>query len=302
MTEESTRAVFENNKTVLFLLVPTIAVCVVFLYYPAIDTFRLSFYQTTLIDQTFAGAYNYQRLLNSESYRNSFMVTFAFGFVVVTGTMLISLLIAFMMYEVNVGTSVYLITAIWPYALPPAVAGLVLLFLLQPDLGIFSYYLRAAGSVFGFDIQFNWRRSGPLAFAVVSITAIWKQLGYNIIFMIAALNNIPNTLDEAAELDGISRFDRLFRIYVPLMSPTLVFLVVINTIYAFFATFPIIDLMTSGGPGGATNILIYNLYIDAFENFNLGYASAQSLILFIIVGILLYIQLCISDRYAHYGG
>ncbi|MFP8890126.1 carbohydrate ABC transporter permease [Natrialbaceae archaeon A-CW2] len=302
MSESSARAVFKNNKEAAFLLLPTVAVCILFLYYPAIDTFRLSLYQTTLVDESFAGLYNYTRLFASESYRNSLFVTFGFAGVVVFGTMLISLIIAFMMYEVNTGTSVYLITAIWPYALPPAVAGLVLLFLLQPDLGIFTYYIRAIGSVFGYDIQFNWRRNGPLAFAVVSVAAIWKQLGYNIIFMIAALNNIPKTIHEAAELDGVSRLNRLFRIYVPLMSPTLVFLIVINTIYAFFATFPLIDLMTQGGPGGATNILIFNLYIDAFENFNLGYASAQSLVLFLLVGVLMYVQLRVSDRYAHYGG
>ena len=298
---ESQRAVFKDRKLAALLLLPTIAVCLVFLYYPAIDTFRLSLFQTTLVDETFAGLYNYERMFTSERYRNSIFVTFAFGGVVVFGTMLIALFIAFMMYEVNRFTSVYLITAIWPYALPPAVAGLVLLFLFQPDLGIFTYYIRAIGSVFGMDIAFNWRQDGPLAFAVVSLAAIWKQLGYNIIFMIAAMNNIPDTIDEAAELDGIGRLNRLFRIYVPLMSPTLVFLIVMNTIYAFFATFPLIDLMTSGGPGGATNILIYNLYIDAFENFNLGYASAQSLVLFLIVGLLMYGQLKVSDRYAHYG-
>ncbi|WP_418284521.1 carbohydrate ABC transporter permease [Halorubrum sp. DTA46] len=301
MAESSARAVFNDHKQAALLLLPTVAVCLVFLYYPAVDTFRLSLYQTTLVDESFAGLYNYTRMFASESYRNSLVVTFAFAAVVVFGTMLGGLFIAFMMYEVDRGTSVYLIAAIWPYALPPAVAGLVLLFLLQPDLGIITYYIRAIGSLFGMEIAFNWRQNGPLAFMVVSVAAIWKQLGYNIIFMIAALNNVPDTIDEAAQLDGIGRLNRLFRIYVPLMSPTLVFLIVINTIYAFFATFPLIDLMTSGGPGGATNILIYNLYIDAFENFNLGYASAQSLVLFVLVGALMYVQLRVSDRYAHYG-
>lgn len=301
MAETSARAVFKNHKEATILLLPTIAVVVLFLYYPALDTFRLSLFQTTLVDESFAGLYNYERMFTSESYRNSLVVTFAFGIVVVFGTMAISLFIAFMMYEVDRWTSVYLITAIWPYALPPAVAGLVLLFLFQPDLGILTHYIRVIGSVFGLEIQFDWRQNGPLAFLVVSVAAIWKQLGYNIIFMIAALNNVPDTIDEAAKLDGIGRLNRLFRIYVPLMSPTLVFLIVINTIYAFFATFPLIDLMTDGGPGGATNILIYNLYIEAFENFNLGYASAQSLVLFLLVGVLMYVQLRVSDRYAHYG-
>jgi sn-glycerol 3-phosphate transport system permease protein len=301
MSEQSAREVFTNNKEAALLLLPTLFVIIIFLYWPAIDTFRLSFFQTTLTSERFAWLYNYTRLLTSGSYQNSLFVTFCFGVVVVGGTMLLSLFISFMLYEVNRFTSIYLITAIWPYALPPAVAGLVLLFLLQPDLGILTYWIRSIGSIVGMDLSLDWRTSGPMAFVVVSITAIWKQLGYNIIFMVAAMNNIPSTIDEAAQLDGISRTNRLFKIYVPLMSPTLVFLVVINTIYAFFATFPIIDLMTSGGPGGATNILIYKLFIDAFENFNLGYAAAQSLVLFLVVGVLMYIQLRVTDRYAHYG-
>lgn len=301
MSEQSTREVFTSTREAALLLVPTLLVIVVFLYWPAIDTFRLSFFQTTLTDARFAGLYNYIRLFDSGSYRNSLFVTFGFGFVVVGGTMLLSLLISFMLYEVDRFTSIYLITAIWPYALPPAVAGLVLLFLLQPDLGILTHWIRAIGGTFGLEPRLDWRTSGPLAFVVVSITAVWKQLGYNIIFMTAAMNNVPDTIDEAAQLDGIDRINRLFRIYVPLMSPTLVFLVVINTIYAFFATFPIIDLMTSGGPGGATNILIYKLFIDAFENFNLGFAAAQSLVLFLVVGVLMYVQLRVTDRYAHYG-
>lgn len=301
MSEQSAREVFTSTREAALLLAPTLLVIVVFLYWPAIDTFRLSFFQTTLTDETFSGLYNYVRLFTSGSYQNSLLVTFGFGFVVVAGTMLVALFISFMLYEVDRFTSIYLITAIWPYALPPAVAGLVLLFLLQPDLGILTHWIRAIGAVFGLELGLDWRTNGPLAFVVVSVAAIWKQLGYNIIFMIAAMNNIPNTIDEAAELDGISRMNRLFRIYVPLMSPTLVFLVVINTIYAFFATFPIIDLMTSGGPGGATNILIYKLFIDAFENFNLGFAAAQSLVLFLLVGVLMYVQLRVTDRYAHYG-
>jgi sn-glycerol 3-phosphate transport system permease protein len=131
--------------------------------------------------------------------------------------------------------------------------------------------------------------------------AIWKQLGYNIIFIVAALNNIPETLTESATLDGVGRLKMLYKVYVPLISPTLVFLVVMNTIYSFFSPFAIVDLMTSGGPSESTNLLIFKLYRDAFEFSSLGLASAQSVILFVLVAILMYIQIRISERHAQYG-
>jgi sn-glycerol 3-phosphate transport system permease protein len=120
--------------------------------------------------------------------------------------------------------------------------------------------------------------------------------------MVAALNNIPETLTESAEIDGVGHLKMLYRVYIPLMSPTLVFLVVMDTIYAFFSTFPLVDLMTSGGPSGATNLLIFKLYRDAFEFSSLGLASAESVVLFAIVAILMYVQLRLSESYAHYGG
>lgn len=194
------------------------------------------------------------------------------------------------------GASGYLLAAIWPYALPTAVAATILLFMLHPTLGIITHYLEA---VTGF--TFDWFTRGPLAFIVLVIVAVWKQLGYNIIFLVAALNNIPETLTESAQLDGVGRLTMLYRVYIPLISPTLTFLVVMNTIYAFFGTFPLVDLMTSGGPNNATNLLIFKLYRDAFEFNSLGQASAESTILFVIVSLLMYIQLRFSDRHAHYG-
>jgi len=118
---------------------------------------------------------------------------------------------------------------------------------------------------------------------------------------VAALNNIPETLTESARLDGVGRLKMLFKVYVPLISPTMVFLVVMNTIYSFFATFPLVDLMTSGGPSEATNLLIFKLYRDAFEFSNLGYASAQSVVLFLLVAALMYVQIRVSEGYAQYG-
>jgi sn-glycerol 3-phosphate transport system permease protein len=281
------------------LLLPTAVVLVVFLYYPALETVRLSFQQTLLLGtkRTFVGVENYVTLLTSETYRRSALITFGFAAAVVVGTLAASLFVAYLLFLVETGESGYLLVAIWPYALPTAVAATILLFMLHPNLGIVTHYLEAATG-----LTLDWFTSGPQAFLVVAIVAVWKQLGYNIIFLVAALNNVPETLTESARLDGVGHLTMLGRVYVPLISPTLAFLVVMNTIYAFFGTFPLVDLMTSGGPNNATNLLIFKLYRDAFEFNSLGKASAESVVLFAIVSVLMYAQLRFSDRHAHYGG
>jgi sn-glycerol 3-phosphate transport system permease protein len=281
------------------LLVPTIVVLVVFLYYPALQTVQLSLQQTLLLGtrRTFVGLDNYAALLTSPGYHASVVVSFAFAAVVVIGTLAASLFVAYLLFLVKTGESTYLLVAIWPYALPTAVAGTILLFMLHPSLGIITHYLEAATG-----LTLDWFTSGPLAFGVVALVAVWKQLGYNIVFLVAALNNVPETLTESARLDGVGHLTMLSRVYIPLISPTMAFLVVINTIYAFFGTFPLVDLMTSGGPNNATNLLIFKLYRDAFEFNNLGKASAESVILFAIVSILMYVQIRYTDRHAHYGG
>lgn len=288
---------YESRWQAFLLLLPTFTVLTAFLYYPGVQTFRLSLQQTILLgtQKTFVGLENYVTLATSSAYHWSFVISIAFAAVVVLGTLVTSLFVAYLLFQVDVGSSTYLIAAIWPYALPTAVAASVLLFLLHPSLGIITYVLE---SLTGNSL--DWFTNGPQAFAIVAVVAIWKQLGYNIIFMIAALNNIPETLTESAKLDGVGHRNMLYRVYVPLMSPTLVFLGVMNTIYAFFSTFPLIDLMTSGGPNEATNLLIFKLYRDAFEFSNLGLASAESVVLFAIVAILMYVQLRLSESYTTY--
>lgn len=280
------------------LLLPTVAVLIAFLYYPAVETFRLSLYETLFFGQqkAWVGIDNFVSLATSAAYRHSFVTSVLFAAVVVVGTLLASLAIGYMLFLVDVRSSTYLIAAIWPYALPPAVAAILLNFLLHPNLGIFTHYLEAFTPW-----TLDWFNSGPQAFAVVAVVAIWKQLGYNIIFIVAALNNIPETLTESARLDGVGRLRMLVRVYAPLISPTLVFLVVMNTIYSFFSTFPLVDLLTSGGPSNATNLLIFKLYRDAFSFNNFGLASAQSVVLFVVVAVLMYVQLRISENYTQYG-
>jgi sn-glycerol 3-phosphate transport system permease protein len=288
---------YDSTLGAYLLLFPTLAAIIAFLYYPSLQTLRFSFFQTFLFGQNtrFVGLKNFTDLLESQVYLTSIALTVAFAAIVVIGALAVGLLVAFLLYEVSNGKAAYLIAVIWPYALPTAVAGTVLLFLAHPSVGTYTHYLEA-----WFGIQLDWFTVGWQGFAVVAVAAIWKQVGFNVLFMLAALNNVPESLNEACRLDGIETWRRLVRVYIPLMSPTLVFLVVVNTIYAFFGSFALIDLMTQGGPTNATNLMIYQLYRDAFQFNNLGLASAQSVILFVLVAGLTYIQLRVSDRYAHY--
>ena len=290
------REVYRNNKHAALLLLPTIAVSVVFLYYPAVLALRLSFFDATFgAPDVWVGIENYVDLFTDSSYHFSIFVTVVFSVIVIVGVMVFSLLVTFLIYEVDYGQSVYLISAIWPYALPPAVAGVIFVFLVHPSLGIFTGPIQ---TIVGIDVDWFTRRGQ--AFTIVTVAVIWKQIGYNVIFMIAAMNNIPAALTETAEIDGVGKLKRLFRIYVPIMSPVIMFLIVMNTIYAFFHTFAFIDIMTGGGPASATNILIYDLYRTAFQFYDFGMASAKSVVLFVVVGALMYIQLRLTDAYSHY--
>ena len=292
----SSREIYTDRRTAGLLLLPTILVSLVFLYYPAARAARRALYSSQLgLDDEFVGLENFAELLTSGGYRSRLLLTVGFAAVVVAGVMVVALLLTFLVHEVGTGKSIYLVAAIWPYALPPAVAALVFIFLVHPTLGVLSGPLATLG------VDLDWFADGRQAFVVVTVAAIWKQIGYNVIFMIASMNNIPETLTETARLDGVGRLRRLLWVYVPIMTPTLFFLVILNTIYAFFGTFAFIDIMTGGGPSGATNILIFDLYQEAFDFFNWGLASAKSIVLFAVVGVLMYVQFRLTDKYSHYG-
>ncbi|EMA66188.1 carbohydrate ABC transporter permease [Halorubrum kocurii] len=293
----STREIFDSRIESGLLLLPTLLVSIVFLYYPTALAVRTSFFDSSFgqVDE-FVGMENYVTLLADSGYHSSLLLSILFAAVVVAGVISVSLYLTFLIHEVDTGQGLYLISVIWPYALPPAVGALVFLFIAHPTLGVLTGPVEALG------IDVDWFNNGPQAFVVVALAAIWKQIGYNVIFMIAAMNNIPDTLTETAELDGVSGIRRLLSVYVPIMTPTLFFLVIINTIYAFFGTFAFVDLLTSGGPSNATNILIFDLYQEGFSFFNFGVASTKSVVLFLVVGVLMLVQFRVTEEYSYYGG
>jgi sn-glycerol 3-phosphate transport system permease protein len=290
--------IFEKNWQAALLLLPTAVFIVAFLYQPFLETFWLSFHRIRLLGtETWIGLDHYVNLFESPTYRSSFITTAIFTAVTVLLSILLALLVSFLIFEVNRYKNIYLVAVIWPYALPVAVAGVVLEFLIHPQLGVFTWTLNNAT---GF--TFDWQTDSTYALVAVTLAAVWQSLGYSIIFITAALEQVPESLTEAASLDGVGRLRRLFFIYVPLISPILVFLIIIQTVATLFGGFALIDLMTGGGPDNATNILMFNLYQDAFQNQRFGYAAAQSVVLFLFVAIIMFVQLKLSDRFAHYGG
>lgn len=285
---------YQSRWQALLLLLPSLIATGVFLYYPALDAFRLSLYQTQrgFRGDIYVGVDNFRTLLTSSGYQSSLFWSFAFAFVVVVGSIGLSILIGFLIHRASAGSSYYLIAGMIAYGFSFAVAAVVMQFILLPQHGLLH-------EITGW--SFDWLTNGYLAFLVICLTTIWKMIGFNLIFIVGALSGIPDTLDDAAKLDGISGSTMLARVYLPLIAPTLAFLVVMNTVYAFFLPYPVIDILTKGSPE-TTNLLIYELYQTGIAQGATGEAAAQSIVLFLIVGTLMVIQLLLSERSSYVGG
>jgi len=290
------RVVFHSKTLPWLLLAPQLAITLVFFFWPA----GQAIWQSTQLQDPFGlqsqfvGLENFTRLFDQPSYLNSFRITAIFSALVAIIGLSLSLLLAVKADHVIRGASVYKTLLIWPYAVAPVVAGVLWLFLFSPSLGVIAVWLQNLG------IGWNPLLNGDHALILVTIAAVWKQISYNFLFFLAGLQAIPKSLIEAAALDGASPARRFWNIVFPLLSPTTFFLLVVNVIYAFFDTFAVIDATTSGGPGGATAILVYKVYQDGFRGLDLGSSSAQSVILMVIVVALTVFQFRYIDRKVQY--
>lgn len=293
------RGIFKQGWLAWLLLLPTFAILVVFLYYPGLDTLRLS----TLL--TFVGAPrsrfvcvdNFTALLTDATYLRSLGITFAISAAIVVLGLSGSLLIATLAYQPIRGAAIYRILLIWPYAISPAVAGIIFFIIFNPLGGVANYLLGLVGIP-----RLNWLSDPNLAPWVVIFASVWKQMGYNILFYLAGLQNLPKDLQEAAAIDGAGALRRFFSITLPLLSPITFFLVITNMTYAFFDIFGTIDLLTAGGPSGSTSVLMYEIYKIGVSSGNLGRAAAQSIVLFLIVVGLTILQFRTTERNVTYGG
>jgi len=305
--------VFKSRTTAWLLLLPTLVILLIFLYYPAIQSFVLSLYRSNLILGTrrYIGLGNFRLLftgLLAPMYRQVVVQSLVFSAAVVFFGIAISLAFSMLANQKVTGSRVYRLLLIWPFAMSPAIAGTIFSFLFNPEAGEINHVL---SNVFG--IAPRWLDNPILAFGLVVCAAIWKELGYNIVFYLAALQNIPGELTEAAAIDGANAWQRFRSITLPLLSPITFFLVFTNLAYAFFEVFGLIDILTKGGPvgpaalhldnAGLTTTMIYRLYEDGFGGAgNLGFAGAQGVILLFIVGVITLLQFRYGNRNVHYGG
>ncbi len=290
------RVVFRSAWLPYALVAPQIAVTIVFFFWPAVQAGWYSFQlQDAFGERTqFVGMANFAALFNDPNYLHSFKVTALFSVLVAGSGIAISLLLATMADRVIRGALAYRTLLIWPYAVAPAVAGVLWLFLVAPSIGIITFALRSVG------IHWDWVLQGDQAMLLVVIAATWKQISYNFLFFLAGLQSIPKSLIEAAAIDGAGPGRRFWTIVFPLLSPTAFFLLVVNIVYAFFETFGVIDATTQGGPAGATQILVYKVYYDGVKAADLGGSSAQSVILMGIVIALTVVQFRYVERKVQY--
>jgi sn-glycerol 3-phosphate transport system permease protein len=290
------RVTFKSSWLPWVLLAPQVAVITAFFFWPAAQTLIQSFQQQDAFGTSvqWAGLENFRDLFNDATYLESFKTTAVFSLLVAFFGISLSLFLAYFADRVVRGALFYRTLLIWPYAVAPAVAGVVWLFLFSPNIGVIAYWLRSAG--FAWDPLLN----GNDAMALIVMAAVWKQLSYNFLFFVAGLQSIPRSLIEAAAIDGASAWQRFWTIQFPLLSPTTFFLLVINVVYAFFETFGIVDAATHGGPGKDTTILVYKVYFDGFKALDLGGSAAQSSILMAIVIVLTVIQFRFVEKKVNY--
>ncbi|ETF01903.1 glycerol-3-phosphate transporter permease [Advenella kashmirensis W13003] len=290
------RVVFNHKLLPYLLLAPQLIITIVFFFLPAGQAIWQSFFIESAFggDQQFVGLDNYTSLFGNSTYHSSFWVTLLFSGLVAIIGLSVSLVLAVMANRVVRAAGAYKTLLIWPYAVAPAVVGVLWAFLFSPAVGTLAVYMSNLG------ISWNPRLNSTDAMTLVVIAAVWKQISYNFLFFLAGLQSIPTSLLEAAAIDGASPFRRFRTIVFPLLSPTTFFLLVINIVYAFFETFAIIDTTTQGGPGVSTNILVYNVYKTAFKSFDYGSSGAQSVILMMIVILLTVIQFRYVDRKVQY--
>src|SRR5881397_2781565 len=282
--EKST--VFNNRLLPYLLLLPQLVITVVFFYWPASQAVWQSFLREDAFGlvSEFVGLENYQALFAQPEYYKSMLVTAIFSTLVAALSLSIALLFATQADKSLTAAPAYKTLMIWPYAVAPAVAGVLWFFMFQPSLGMLARPLRGMG------IDWNPLLNGNHAMTLVVMAAVWKQISYNFLFFLAGLQSIPKSVLEAGAIDGAGPMRRFLTIVFPLLSPTTFFLLVVNIVYVFFDTFGIIDAATSGGPGQATEILVYKVFKDGFMGLDLGGSSAQSVVLMVIVITLTVIQ------------
>ena len=298
----SEHATFKGRWLPWLFLLPTLIVLAVFSYYPAARTLRLSVFRANIIigNEQFVGLQNFAELLGSPVYHQVILQTLVFVALVVVFGLLFALGLAWLASKPIAGAKFYRLMLIYPYALSPAIAGTLWLFLFNPEIGAVNSLL---GAVIG--VKPRWLDTPFLAFGLVVVAAIWKGLGYNVVFYLAALQNVPAEIMEAAEIDGATAWQGFWRVVFPLLSPMTFFLAFTNIVAALFDSFGLVNILTRGGPvygeTGITTFLVYQLYEDGFRNFRTGAAASQAVLMLLLVICIIVLQFRYGNRKVHYG-
>ena len=290
------RVRFKSKLLPWLLLAPQLAVIIIFFFLPAGQALMQSVQREDAFgfNTEFVGLENFTNLFNDSSYIDSFWTTTVFSVLVAGFGLAISLLLAVFADRIIKGATFYKTVLVVPYAVAPAVAGVLWLFMFSPSVGVLAFWLRQVG------IDWNHLLDSGQAMTLIVLAAVWKQISYNFLFFLAGLQSIPKSLIEAAAIDGASFWHRFRTIVFPLLSPTTFFLLVINIVYAFFDTFAIVDATTQGGPGQDTKILVYKVFYDGFKGMDLGSSAAQSVVLMVIVITLTVIQFAYVEKKVKY--
>ena len=287
----------EQARYGYFFICPTLLFFCVFVAFPLAFSFYLSFHSWNPLsdERTFVGLDNYAELLRSESFVGSVLNTLVFTVGVVGLTVVFSLLLATVLNQGLRGTAVFRGIFYSPVVTSFVATGLVWLWLLDPGYGAVNYVFGLVGLP-----RPGWAADPAWAMPTVILTFGWREVGYFTIVYLAGLQGIPETLKEAARIDGATTWQVFRRITLPLLLPTTLFVVVLGVIRATQISFGLIYVMTGGGPVGATNVLVLYLYQQAFEFFRMGYASAVAYVLFAFIFVVTLIQFRVLERRAQF--
>ena len=290
------RVFFRSGWLPWLLLAPQMAVILVFFFWPAGQAILQSLQQQDAFGTSveFVGLQNFRELFHDPAYAESFKTTAVFSLLVASIGISLSLMLAVFADRIVRGGMFYKTMLILPYAVAPAVAAVLWVFMFSPSLGVVAYALGKIG------INWNHLLDSGHAMTLIVMASVWKQISYNFLFFLAGLQSIPKSLIEAAAIDGARPWRRFWTVQFPLLSPTTFFLLVMNVVYAFFDTFAIVDAATQGGPGTATRILVYKVYHDGFKGLDLGGSAAQSVVLMVIVVALTVIQFRYVEKKVQY--
>ncbi|WP_298970998.1 sn-glycerol-3-phosphate ABC transporter permease UgpA [uncultured Roseobacter sp.] len=290
------RVTFKGIWLPLLLVLPQIVITAVFFFYPAGQAIWQSLFipDPFGLSMQYVGLGNFEFLFGDPFYRASFVTTAVFSILVTVVSMGVALYLAVLADRLIKGSGTYRTLLIWPYAVAPAVAGVLWLFMFNTRVGVVTWYL----GLLGYD--WNHVLNGEEAMGLVVIASAWGRISYNFLFFLAGLQAIPKSVIEAAAIDGARFWTRFRTIVFPLLSPTTFFLLVVNIVYAFFETFGVIHTITAGGPQQSTTILVYKVYSDGFVGQDLGSSAAQSVVLLVIVGLLTIVQFKFIERRVHY--